>query len=206
MYIVRMRGIHDLECISPSRETANTALRSQNKLNNSDILGGKCNSFVTTELSNDIGKGKCSALTMPKPESQHVPDSHPLLTKPQLLRKKDSEIQRYKELVLKNSLDWVNAISGEQIALVREGELRRKLRELRARNEVELRIEKLRNKERFLTETGRLRAQRNEARMIVENKDILIRRLRMRVKQLEQLEKQREKEISHMKEELETKK
>ena len=181
-----------------------TALESRN---NWDIVAGKCNSFVTTELSEETRKNKCSPLTMPKLLSQPSPitGSPPFLTKPRLLRKKDSEIKRYKELVFKKSLDCANAISGEQIAKARERELRGKLHELRIRNDAKIRIEKLRNKERLMSKTEQLRAQRNEARMVVENKNILIKRLRMRVTQMEQLEKQREKELDHMEQELEKK-
>jgi hypothetical protein len=68
-----------------------------------------------------------------------------------------------------------------------------------------MRVEKLRNKERFLSETEQLRWQRDEARMMVETKDILIKRLRMRVKQLEQLENQKEKEINEIKRQLDMK-
>jgi hypothetical protein len=63
----------------------------------------------------------------------------------------------------------------------------------------------LRNKERFLSETEQLRWQRDEARMMVETKDNLIKRLRMRVKQLEQLENQKEKEINEIKRQLDMK-
>jgi hypothetical protein len=68
-----------------------------------------------------------------------------------------------------------------------------------------MRVEKLRNKERFLSETEQLRWQRDEARMMVETKDNLIKRLRMRVKQLEQLENQKEKEINEIKRQLDMK-
>lgn len=198
-----MSYTHDLNFALPkSRETVNTALGSRN---NSEIFGGKCNSFVTTEPSEETRKDKCSSLKMPKLLSQPSPSSHPFLTKPRLLRKKDSEIKRYKELVLKKSLDCVNAISGEQIAMARERELRGKLRELRIRNDAKIRTEKLRSRERLLNKTQELRAQRNEARMIVKDQEILIIRLRRKITQMKQLEKQREKEIDHMKQELETK-
>ncbi|CAB4035804.1 Hypothetical predicted protein [Paramuricea clavata] len=191
-----------------STGTLATVLTNKSGSKNSDLFGGKCSSLVTSKMSDVIRENNCSALTFPKLASRPnlASDSHPvLLTKPKLLRKKDSDVKRYKELVLKKSIDCANAISGEQFALEREGELRRKLRELKTQSKAEMRVEKLRNKERFLSETEQLRWQRDEARMMVETKDILIKRLRMRVKQLEQLENQKEKEINEMKRELDMK-
>ena len=161
---------------------------------------GRNNLEFTGKYSSN-NENKCSTLTLPKITSRPS-DSHPLLTKPKLLRKRDTEIKHYKELVLKKSIDCANAISGEQSALEREGQLRRQLRELKTQNKTELRVEKLRNRERFSRDTERLRWQRDEARIMIETKDILIRRSRMRIKQLEELQKQREKEINQMKQEL----
>ena len=182
---------------STSRRTMVTALTNKSGRDNVQFLEGQ----VTSDLSNDI-RENCSTFTLPKLASG---DIQPVLTKPKLLRKKDLEIERYKRLVLKTSMDCVNAISGEQLGLEHQKELRRKLHELKAQNKTDLKIEKLRNKEKFLYETEELRWQRDEARMMLENKNILIRRLRMRIKQLEEIDKQKEKEINQIKQELNVK-
>ncbi|XP_028411459.1 uncharacterized protein LOC114534046 [Dendronephthya gigantea] len=155
-----------------------------------------------TDVYND------SSVVFPKLDPRPTPasDSFPfLLTKPKILRKKDSEIKRYKELVTKKSIDCANAISGEQLSIAREAQLRRKVRELKTQNRNDMKVEKLRSKEIFLNETEQLRWQKDEALGIVETKDAVIRKLRMRVRQMEVIEKQKEKDIKQMKLELEMK-
>ena len=180
-----------------SRRTMVTALTNKSGLDNVEFLEGQ----VTSDWSNDI-RENLSTFTLPKLASD---DIQPVLTKPKLLRKKDLEIERYKRLVLKTSMDCVNAISGERLVLEHQKELRRKLHELKTQNKAEMKVQKLRNKEKFLYETEELRWQRDEARMMLENKNVLIRKLRMRIKQLEEMDKQKEKEINQIKQELNVK-
>ena len=187
-----------LNRISPtSRRTLVTALTNKSGRDNEEFFEG----LLTSDWSNNI-RENCSTFPLPKLSSG---DIQPVLTKPKLLRKKDLEIERYKRLVLKTSMDCVNAISGEQLALEHQKELRYKLHELKMQNKAEMKVEKLRNKEKFLYETEQLRWQRDEARMMLENKNVLIRRLRMRIKQLEEIDKQKEKEINQIKRELNVK-
>ena len=195
--------------VLPSRE-ASTAVRTRkSSRNNSEFIEKTSDTVLSSEFTKEIRKKDSSVLTLPRlmfPALHPGSDIHPVLTKPQLLRKKDSDIKRYKAIIFKKTMDCANAISGEQYAKSREEELRRKLRELRYKNEVEMKSLKLRNKEMFLNETEKLRWQRDESQRMIENKDILIKRLRMRVGQLEELEKQKEKEIKQIYKELENKK
>jgi hypothetical protein len=170
------------------------------KNNNADVIEGKYR-LVTSDLNNNIHEN-CPTFTLPKLASKYAGDSQPVLTKPKLLRKKDSEIQRYKKSCLKTSMDCVTAISKQQFAVESQKELRQKLHELKIQYKTDLKAEKLRNKEKLLHETEELRWQRYEACMMLETKNVLIRRLRMRVKQLEQIDKQKVKEINQMKQEL----
>ena len=198
--------------LTVSREKANTTLTDRSNRENSAFFERNCSSFLSTEMDNtDREKTEINnafTLALPKLVPQPTPASDSLsflLTKPKILRKKDSEIKRYKKIAMKKSIDCANAITGEQFAIAREAELRRKVRELKAQNKNDMKVEQLRNKEIFLNETGQLRWQRDEALMIVETKDELIRRLRMRVSQMEMVEKQKEKDIKQMKRELELK-
>ena len=134
-----------------------------------------------------------------------VTESRILRTRPKLLRKKESELRRCKELLLKKSADCANAICGERFAVEREMELRRRLHGQKSEFEEMKRVERLRCRERLVMETERLSKERDEARIVLVAKDALVKRLKIRVGQLEQIEKQKDSEIRQMKRELETK-
>lgn len=132
-------------------------------------------------------------------------ESRALLTRPKLLRKRESELGRCKELLLKKTADCANAVSGERFAIEREANLRRKLHDQRCEFEGTKRVERLRNRERLSFETQRLRREIDETKILLASRDAVVERLRNRVRQLEEVKKRKEVEIGQMRFELATK-
>lgn len=189
---------------TPISATSRGALTDNTGQGNSDVSKGERNNVVTSNWSYGSDENSRTTIIFPKINSQatFVSEGLPLLTKPQLLRKKDSEIKRYKELIRKSTADCRNAIAGELYGLARQQQLRRKIEELKTENKKDIQAERLRNNEKCSNETERLRHQRDEARMLLETKDNLIRRLKMRIRHLEQVGRQRKKEIEEMKQQV----
>lgn len=179
-------------------ETGNLGLPYSRELYNSVLSAG------VTEFGRSGLLQETSFIPIPCP-SIYSSESHSLLTKPKLLRKKEAELGRCKEQLLKRNIDCANAVCGERFAVEREAELRRRLRNQQCEFEGMKRVERLRNRERLLCETERLRSERDEAHIQLAVRDTVIKRLKIRVRQLEQVEKQRQAEIGQMKRELETK-
>ena len=108
-----------------------------------------------------------------------------------MLREKDREIARLREIIRKASLDRENATNSDAHSRMRITELKQKLSNQQRHVEHVTTVERLRCKEKVSNETERLRHERDEARVQLENCDKLVWHLRKQVEQLGYLSRQR---------------
>lgn len=166
-------------------------------------LSTKSDIFHVLSAKESNGKSLQSFLNQQPNSNLKNPYFPSILTKPQLLRKKNLEIERLKELARKNRVDCANAIAQEKKARMQEMIQRQNVERMRAQNKTNLKMERLRNKEKYLNENEQLKWERDEAILWNKRKDNLIQRLKMRVIYLEQAERQATKEIDNLKRKLE---
>ena len=108
-----------------------------------------------------------------------------------MLREKDREIARLREIIRKASLDCENATNSDAHSRMRISELKHKLSNQQRHVEHVTTVERLRCKEKVSNETERLRHERDEARVQLEHYDKLVWHLRKQVEQLGYLSRQR---------------
>ena len=110
-----------------------------------------------------------------------------------MLREKDQEIARLREIIRKASLDRENATCANAHSRMRITELRTKLSNQQRHVEHVTTVERLRCKEKVSNETERLRHDRDDARVQLERYEKLVWQLRKQVEQLGYLSRQRYK-------------
>ena len=110
-----------------------------------------------------------------------------------MLREKDQEIARLREIIRKASLDRENATCANAHSRMRITELRTKLFNQQRHVEHVTTVERLRCKEKVSNETERLRHDRDDARVQLERYEKLVWQLRKQVEQLGYLSRQRYK-------------
>ena len=108
-----------------------------------------------------------------------------------MLREKDREISRLREIIRKASLDRENATNADAHSRMRIAELRDKLTNQQRHVEHVTTVERLRCKEKVSNETERLRHERDDARVQLEHYAKLVWHLRKQVEQLGYLSRQR---------------
>ena len=111
-----------------------------------------------------------------------------------MLREKDQEIARLREIIRKASLDRENATCANAHSRMRITELRTKLSNQQRHVEHVTTVERLRCKEKVMNETERLRHDRDDARVQLERYEKLVWQLRKQVEQLGYLSRQRYKQ------------
>ena len=122
-----------------------------------------------------------------------------------LLREKDREISRLREIIHKLSLDRESAVSKNANSRMRVVELKDKLLSQHERVEHVTMVERLRSKQRVSSETERLRHERDEARAQLARHEKLAWQLKKRVGQLEYACQQKHKTIQEQTKKLATK-
>ena len=108
-----------------------------------------------------------------------------------MLREKDREISRLREIIRKASLDRENATCADAHSRMRIAELKTKLSSQQRHVEHVTTVEKLRCKEKVSNETERLRHERDDAREQLKHYEKLVWQLRKQVEQLGYLSRQR---------------
>lgn len=108
-----------------------------------------------------------------------------------MLREKDQEIARLREIIRKASLDRENATCANAHSRMRITELKTKLSNQQRHVEHVTTVERLRCKEKVSNETERLRHDRDDARVQLEHYEKLVWQLRKQVEQLGYLSRQR---------------
>ena len=108
-----------------------------------------------------------------------------------MLREKDREISRLREIIRKASLDRENATCADTNSRMRVAVLKNKLSNQQRHIEHVTTVEKLRCKEKISNETERLRHERDDARVQVAHYEKLVWQLRKQVEQLGYLSRQR---------------
>ena len=108
-----------------------------------------------------------------------------------MLREKDREIARLREIIRKASLDRENATCADAHSRMRIVELNHRLSNQQRHVEHVTTVERLRCKEKVSNETERLRHERDDARVQLEHYEKLVWQLRKQVEQLGYLSRQR---------------
>lgn len=108
-----------------------------------------------------------------------------------IIREKDREISRLREIIRKASLDREHAACADAHSRLRVHELKHKLSDQQRHAERVTSVERLRCKEKVSNETERLREERDDARARVEHFEQLVWQLRKQVEQLGYLSRQR---------------
>lgn len=128
------------------------------------------------------------------PTDFHTPERDDIKLE-NLLREKDREISRLREIIHKLALDRESAVSKNANSRMRVAELKDKLLSQHERVEHVTTVERLRSKQRVSAETERLRHERDEARAQLARHEKLAWQLKKRVDQLEYACEQRTKTI-----------
>lgn len=108
-----------------------------------------------------------------------------------MLREKDREIVKLREIIRKASLDRENATCSDATSRMRVAELKSKLSNQQRHVEHMTTVERLRCKEKVNNETERLRHQRDEGRVQLAHYEKMVWQLRKQVEQLGYLSRQR---------------